>query len=55
MDASGAFHSIRETLPPKPKGMHWPTYRKLLAKLDNYETITDAPLATLLQRMLRYG
>ena len=28
-------------LPPKPKGMRWPTYNRLIEKFDSYEEVLE--------------
>ena len=39
-------------LPPKPSGMRWSTYNRLVERFDSYEAILDRGVAELIARWL---
>ncbi len=39
-------------LPPKPKGMRWPTYERHVARFDRYEDVLDSGCAALVAKFL---
>ena len=39
-------------LPPKPKGMRWSTYNRLVERFDTYEEILDRGITELMAKFL---
>jgi hypothetical protein len=49
----GGSASMADPFPPKPKGMHWGTYRRLYAKAEQREAIFFGGLAAFVERFER--
>ena len=47
----GEDGGIDDPLPPKPKGMHWKTYRRKIDQIDEIETRADSCLSVYLLRL----
>lgn len=47
----GGSGSLAEPVPPKPARMHWETYRRLCAKLEQRETIVFGALAAFVEQL----